>query len=167
MKSAVVSIVVLLVIFVAWPVSASYKVSPGAGGYGGEEEEGDTRSWFPLDNLLSLSYYDKICPSFEKIVDTKVRAWTKTDPSLGPALLRLLFHDCGVTVLLLYLLSLKYLLNVNHSIAQYSVHAIALNIYLTLIISLHAQYSIHVIANVLRSIVYFVLKIDLNLWFFG
>ncbi|CAA7014192.1 unnamed protein product [Microthlaspi erraticum] len=97
MKSAVVSTVVLLVILVAWPVSAGYKDSPGAEGYKGEEDEGDTRSWFPLDNLLSLSYYDKICPSFEKIVATKVREWTKTDPSLGPALLRLLFHDCGVT----------------------------------------------------------------------
>ncbi|KAF8104151.1 hypothetical protein N665_0177s0008 [Sinapis alba] len=94
MKSAVVAVFVLVVL-VAWPVSAD-KDSPGAGGYGGDEEE-DTKSWFPLDNLLSLSYYDKICPNFEKIVDTKVREWTKTDPSLGPALLRLLFHDCGVT----------------------------------------------------------------------
>ena len=102
MKSAVVS-VFILVILVAWPVSAG-KDLPGEGGYGGDEEE-DTKSWFPLDNLLSLSYYDKICPNFEKIVDTKVREWTKTDPSLGPALLRLLFHDCGVTVLQLYLLS--------------------------------------------------------------
>ncbi|CAH2034631.1 unnamed protein product [Thlaspi arvense] len=96
MKLAVVSVVVLLVIFVSWPVSAYQKDSPGGGGYGGDEEH-DTNLWFPLDNLLSLSYYDKICPDFEKIVDTKVREWTKTDPSLGPALLRLLFHDCGVT----------------------------------------------------------------------
>ena len=92
MKLAVVSAVILVVVFVAWPVSA--------GGYGHEEEEDDTKSWFPLDNLLSLNYYDKSCPNFEKIVDNKVRQWTKSDPSLGPALLRLLFHDCGVTVLL-------------------------------------------------------------------
>ncbi|KAF8111847.1 hypothetical protein N665_0072s0058 [Sinapis alba] len=90
MKLAVVSAVILVVVFVAWPVSA--------GGYGHEEEEDDdTKSWFPLDNLLSLNYYDKSCPNFEKIVDTKVRQWTKSDPSLAPALLRLLFHDCGVT----------------------------------------------------------------------
>ncbi|CAN7127180.1 unnamed protein product, partial [Brassica rapa subsp. narinosa] len=37
----------------------------------------------------------KICPDFEKIVATKVREWTKKDSSLGPALLRLLFHDCA------------------------------------------------------------------------
>ncbi|XP_013619901.1 PREDICTED: LOW QUALITY PROTEIN: peroxidase 7 [Brassica oleracea var. oleracea] len=89
MKLTVVSAVILVVVFVAWPVSA--------GGSGHEEEEDDTKSWFPLDNLLSLNYYDKSCPNFEKIVDTKVRQWTKSDPSLGPALLRLLFHDCGVT----------------------------------------------------------------------
>ncbi|ESQ33751.1 hypothetical protein EUTSA_v10008077mg [Eutrema salsugineum] len=97
MKLAVVSVVVLLVILVAWPVSAGKKDLPEVGGYGGEEEEDDTNSWFPLDNLLSLSYYDKICPNFEKIVDTKVREWTKRDSTLGPALLRLVFHDCGVT----------------------------------------------------------------------
>ncbi|KAL1205020.1 Peroxidase 7 [Cardamine amara subsp. amara] len=88
MKSAVVSVVALLVILVAWPVSA--------GGYGGDDND-DIKSWFPLDNLLELDYYDKICPNFEKIVDNKVREWTKTDASLGPALLRLVFHDCGVT----------------------------------------------------------------------
>lgn len=90
MKLAVVSVAVLLVIVMACPARA--------GGYGDDGDD-DTKSWFPLDNLLSLSYYDKICPKFENIVDTKVREWTKTDPSLGPALLRLIFHDCGVTVL--------------------------------------------------------------------
>ncbi|WZZ03772.1 hypothetical protein YC2023_089693 [Brassica napus] len=98
MKAAVVSVLILLVIFVAWPVSADRKDLPGAGGYGGDEDDdNDTKSWFPLDNQLSLSYYDRICPDFEKIVATKVREWTKKDSSLGPALLRLLFHDCGVT----------------------------------------------------------------------
>ncbi|CAH8391932.1 unnamed protein product [Eruca vesicaria subsp. sativa] len=99
MKSAVVSsVLVLFVIFVACPVSAGWKDLPGAGGYGGDEDDdNETKSWFPLDNQLSLSYYDKICPDFEKIVATKVREWTKKDSSLGPALLRLLFHDCGVT----------------------------------------------------------------------
>ncbi|KAG2320596.1 hypothetical protein Bca52824_013809 [Brassica carinata] len=72
MNSALVSVLVLLVIFVAWPVSADRKDSPGAGGYGGDEDDdNDTKSWFPLDNQLSLSYYDKICPDFEKIVATK------------------------------------------------------------------------------------------------
>lgn len=103
MKAAVVSVLILLVIFVAWPVSADRKDLPGAGGYGGDEDDdNDTKSWFPLDNQLSLSYYDRICPDFEKIVATKVREWTKKDSSLGPALLRLLFHDCGVTVLHLF-----------------------------------------------------------------
>ncbi|XP_010460904.1 PREDICTED: peroxidase 7 [Camelina sativa] len=98
MKLAVVSAVVLLVVLVAWPVSAGRKDLPGAGGYGGDDDgDDDTQSWFPLDNQLSLNYYDKICPNFEKIVDNKVREWTKSDASLGPALLRLIFHDCGVT----------------------------------------------------------------------
>jgi len=98
MKLAVVSVVVILGVLVAWPVSAGRKDLPGAGGYGGDDDD-DTKSLFPLDNLLSLNYYDRICPDFEKIVVTKVREWTKSDSSLGPALLRLIFHDCGVTVL--------------------------------------------------------------------
>lgn len=109
MKLAVVSVVVLLGVLVAWPVSAGRNDLPGSGGYGGHgDDDDDTKSWFP-DNLLSLSYYDRICPDFEKIVDRKVREWTKTDPSLGPALLRLIFHDCGVTVLQLYIFFLRYL----------------------------------------------------------
>lgn len=108
MKSAVVSVVVLLVILVAWPVSSDRKDLPEEGEYGGDDDN-DTKPWFPLDNLLALDYYDNICPNFEKIVDRKVREWTKTDPSLGPSLLRLLFHDCGVTVLN-YILLLKHFL---------------------------------------------------------
>ncbi|CAN8290551.1 unnamed protein product [Cochlearia groenlandica] len=93
---AVVSIAVLLMVLVAWPISAGRKDDlPGVGGY--EADDNDTTPWFPLDNLLSLSYYDKICPNFEKIVATIVKKWTKTDSTLGPALLRLVFHDCGVT----------------------------------------------------------------------
>ncbi|XP_010519025.1 PREDICTED: peroxidase 7 [Tarenaya hassleriana] len=95
MKPVIVSTLFLLLglgLAVADGGGGGLKGIPGK--YGGGD---DSKPSLPLDNLLSFNYYRKSCPNFEKIVETKVREWLKNDYSLGPGLLRLLFHDCGVT----------------------------------------------------------------------
>ncbi|CAH8382656.1 unnamed protein product [Eruca vesicaria subsp. sativa] len=104
-KLDVVSVVILVVVFVAWLVSAE--------GYEHEEEKDDMKRLALVNHLVSstgirsgsnrasgqecIRSVTTTCPNFEKTVDTKVREWTKSDPSLGPTLLRSLFHDFGVT----------------------------------------------------------------------
>ncbi|KAG9129679.1 hypothetical protein Leryth_017757 [Lithospermum erythrorhizon] len=48
------------------------------------------------DDDLVLYYYRKSCPKLEKIIHNKVSTWMKHDYSIGPALMRLHFHDCSV-----------------------------------------------------------------------
>ncbi|KAG9144297.1 hypothetical protein Leryth_016942 [Lithospermum erythrorhizon] len=48
------------------------------------------------DDDLELYYYRRSCPKLEKIIHDKVSAWMKNDYSIGPALMRLHFHDCSV-----------------------------------------------------------------------
>ncbi|TKY51732.1 Peroxidase 65 [Spatholobus suberectus] len=43
---------------------------------------------------LSVDYYQKTCPNFEKIVSENVFAKQSASPATAPGLLRLFFHDC-------------------------------------------------------------------------
>ncbi|XP_043700457.1 peroxidase 7-like [Telopea speciosissima] len=45
---------------------------------------------------LAISYYQKSCPNAEAIIYRKVNQWITTDPTIGPAIMRLHFHDCSV-----------------------------------------------------------------------
>ncbi|KAG6545304.1 hypothetical protein Mapa_013266 [Marchantia paleacea] len=45
---------------------------------------------------LSETFYNSTCPSGVSKVAEVVRSWMATDRTLGPALLRLHFHDCFV-----------------------------------------------------------------------
>ncbi|KAI0527397.1 hypothetical protein KFK09_002997 [Dendrobium nobile] len=45
---------------------------------------------------LSFGYYARTCPNMEAIVHKKIQDWIARDPSLGPAIIRLHFHDCAV-----------------------------------------------------------------------
>lgn len=55
----------------------------------GEEEE---------ERRLTYDFYRSSCPSAEEIVRTTVRELHGVNSSVGPALLRLAFHDCFVNV---------------------------------------------------------------------
>ncbi|MQM21190.1 hypothetical protein Taro_054224 [Colocasia esculenta] len=48
------------------------------------------------EDFLFFDHYAKTCPKMESIVHNRVSYWVKQDPTLGPALLRLHFHDCAV-----------------------------------------------------------------------
>jgi hypothetical protein len=47
---------------------------------------------------LSTQFYDKRCPSFERIVQAVVTNDTKYETQMPAHLLRLLWHDCTVEV---------------------------------------------------------------------
>jgi peroxidase len=47
---------------------------------------------------LAIGFYNETCPNAEELVLEEMRAIVHKDKSLGPALLRLLFHDCFVRV---------------------------------------------------------------------
>lgn len=51
----------------------------------------------PAD-YLSFDYYLNTCPDAEGIIQQKVGAWIKKDPTLAPSIIRLHFHDCAVRV---------------------------------------------------------------------
>ncbi|KAF7822469.1 peroxidase 7-like [Senna tora] len=46
--------------------------------------------------LLSNTHYNTTCPDAEAIINQKVAAWVKKDPTLAPSIIRLHFHDCVV-----------------------------------------------------------------------
>ncbi|XP_042477549.1 peroxidase 7-like [Macadamia integrifolia] len=45
---------------------------------------------------LTISYYQKSCPNAEAIISRKVNQWITLDHTIGPAIMRLHFHDCAV-----------------------------------------------------------------------
>ena len=47
---------------------------------------------------LSVSYYDKTCPSVQDIVQSVLASKVAADQAMAPAVLRLFFHDCFVNV---------------------------------------------------------------------
>jgi len=47
---------------------------------------------------LSVSYYDKTCPSAQHIVQAVMASRVAADQAMAPAVLRLFFHDCFVNV---------------------------------------------------------------------
>ena len=47
---------------------------------------------------LAIGFYNETCPSAEDLVLEEMRDIVHKDRTLGPALLRLLFHDCFVRV---------------------------------------------------------------------
>ncbi|KAI3893955.1 hypothetical protein MKX03_020138 [Papaver bracteatum] len=48
------------------------------------------------EDLLSFTHYEKRCPDVEGIIQRKVAAWIKKDPTIAASLIRLHFHDCAV-----------------------------------------------------------------------
>ncbi|RLN12158.1 peroxidase P7-like [Panicum miliaceum] len=48
------------------------------------------------DHRLSVSYYDKTCPSAQSIVQSAMASRVAADQAMAPAVLRLFFHDCFV-----------------------------------------------------------------------
>jgi peroxidase len=50
------------------------------------------------DHRLSVSYYDKTCPSAQSIVQSVMASRVAADQTMAPAVLRLFFHDCFVNV---------------------------------------------------------------------
>ncbi|PUZ60531.1 hypothetical protein GQ55_4G138200 [Panicum hallii var. hallii] len=48
------------------------------------------------DHRLSVSYYDKTCPSAQSIVQSVMASRVAADQTMAPAVLRLFFHDCFV-----------------------------------------------------------------------
>ncbi|KAL6603988.1 hypothetical protein ACP70R_044349 [Stipagrostis hirtigluma subsp. patula] len=48
------------------------------------------------DRLLSVSYYDRTCPSAQHIVQSVMASKVAGEPSMAAAVLRLFFHDCFV-----------------------------------------------------------------------
>ncbi|KAF7031115.1 hypothetical protein CFC21_042493 [Triticum aestivum] len=50
----------------------------------------------PAGAGLAIGFYDKRCPKAEELVLEEMRDIVHEDRTLGPALLRLLFHDCFV-----------------------------------------------------------------------
>uniref|UniRef100_A0A453FQ28 Plant heme peroxidase family profile domain-containing protein n=1 Tax=Aegilops tauschii subsp. strangulata TaxID=200361 RepID=A0A453FQ28_AEGTS len=52
----------------------------------------------PAGAGLAIGFYDKTCPKAEELVLEEMRDIVHEDRTLGPALLRLLFHDCFVRV---------------------------------------------------------------------
>ncbi|RCV21782.1 hypothetical protein SEVIR_4G133200v4 [Setaria viridis] len=48
------------------------------------------------DHRLSISYYDKSCPSVQSIVQSVMASRVAADQAIAPAVLRLFFHDCFV-----------------------------------------------------------------------
>jgi peroxidase len=50
------------------------------------------------DAGLAIGFYNETCPQAEDLVLAEMRDIVQGDRTLGPALLRLLFHDCFVRV---------------------------------------------------------------------
>ncbi|KAJ7540155.1 hypothetical protein O6H91_10G003000 [Diphasiastrum complanatum] len=46
------------------------------------------------NNGLTFTFYDSICPQVEPVVSNVVSTFISSDVTLGPALIRLHFHDC-------------------------------------------------------------------------
>jgi peroxidase len=51
-----------------------------------------------VDAQLSFTYYRKSCPNVESIIFKEVQNAFKSDPTVAPGLLRMMFHDCFVRV---------------------------------------------------------------------
>ena len=51
-----------------------------------------------VDAQLSFTYYQKSCPNVETIIFKEVQKAFKSDPTIAPGLLRMMFHDCFVRV---------------------------------------------------------------------
>jgi peroxidase len=47
---------------------------------------------------LAVGFYKESCPEVEDLVLTEMRAIVEKDRTLGPAMLRFMFHDCLVRV---------------------------------------------------------------------
>ena len=47
---------------------------------------------------LSARYYDKTCPNVQSVVRSVMAHKVAGEPRMGPAVLRLFFHDCFVNV---------------------------------------------------------------------
>ena len=47
---------------------------------------------------LAAGFYNESCPEVEDLVLAEMRAIVEKDRTLGPALLRFMFHDCLVRV---------------------------------------------------------------------
>lgn len=47
---------------------------------------------------LSVGFYSKSCPNVEKIVFNQMMAAYKSDKTVAPGILRLVYHDCMVRV---------------------------------------------------------------------
>lgn len=52
----------------------------------------------PAQGGLREGFYDQSCPRAEIVVNEVINKHFRRDPSLAPALVRLFFHDCFVTV---------------------------------------------------------------------
>jgi peroxidase len=50
------------------------------------------------DRKLSARYYDKTCPNVQGVVRAVMANTVAGDLTVAPAILRLFFHDCFVTV---------------------------------------------------------------------
>ena len=55
----------------------------------------------PVDGL-SWTFYKESCPNLESIVKSTLERVLEEDITQAPGLLRLLFHDCFVQVILIY-----------------------------------------------------------------
>ena len=47
---------------------------------------------------LSARYYEKTCPNVQSVVKSVMAHKVANEPRMGPAILRLFFHDCFVNV---------------------------------------------------------------------
>lgn len=63
----------------------------------------------PAQQGLREGFYEQSCPQAEKIVNETIRKHFLKDPTLAPALVRLFFHDCFVTVRSSHYLKLHFL----------------------------------------------------------
>jgi peroxidase len=52
----------------------------------------------PLVKGLSFTFYSKTCPKLETIVRNHLKKVFKVDNGQAPGLLRIMFHDCFVSV---------------------------------------------------------------------
>lgn len=78
-----------------------------------EKKLPETHSYNSLQGSLRYDYYNESCPLAEKIVRATVHELFNLRQNVGPALLRLLFHDCFVEVNFFKLLTYQWILLVS------------------------------------------------------